>query len=390
MKKSLLFGALASCASMAHAQSSVTLYGIIDEGLMFVNNVGGQGGGHRYTLDATNGIQGTRYGLTGSEDLGGGLKAIFTLESGVNLNNGAFAQGGTSFGRQAFVGLSSNTAGSLTFGRQYDAIVYFAQPVTSEGPVAGSTAFEHPGDLDNTGMTVRVNNAIRYMSPNYHGFTYGAEYSVGGTPGNFTSGSGYSIGTAYASGPLTLGAAFEFFKNPTGSAGTGFFTGNANGVSPLANALNKGYASATSYQVAVAGAGYVFGPVLVTSSYSNIQYGGLGAGFAGASAHFNNADFAMRYTYSPSLLLSIAYDYLKGEKVKKADGSSVGDQHFNQVSLMADYFLSKTTDVYIQGAYQRAVGTSSTGGEAVADIGNLGDSSNRSQVVARVALRTKF
>jgi len=120
MKKSLFaLAALSAFATLAHAQSSVTLYGIIDEGVQFTNNqknvVGGTNvGGRQVTLDSTNGINGSRWGLKGAEDLGGGLQAIFTLESGINLNNGAFAQGGTPFGRQAFVGLSSSSYGAVT------------------------------------------------------------------------------------------------------------------------------------------------------------------------------------------------------------------------------------------------------------------------------------
>ena len=132
---------IALAANNAYAQSSVTLYGIIDQGLMFVNNVGGPAGGKRFTLDSTNGINGSRWGMTGKEDLGGGLRAIFTLEGGINVNNGQSAQGNTFLGRQAFVGLSHEAFGSLTLGRQYDMITYFLQPFTSQGSQAGSTPF---------------------------------------------------------------------------------------------------------------------------------------------------------------------------------------------------------------------------------------------------------
>lgn len=391
MKKTLFALVMAGAyVTSAQAQSSVTLYGILDEGVMFLSNAGGATGGRKITLDSTNGISSSRWGLRGTEDLGGGLQAIFTLEPGVNLNTGAFAQGGTPFGRQAFVGLNSNRFGSLTLGRQYDMVFYFAQPVTGLGSQAGSTAFMHPGDLDNTGNSVRVNNSVRYMSPNYSGFTFGGEYSVGGVAGNVTANSGYSLGAAYSNGPLILGAAFEYFKNPTGSASSGFFTDTVGGSSQLAYSLNSGYASASSYQVGIVGGGYTFGPVTVTTSYSNIQYGNIANGFGGATARFNNVDAAVKYMYSPFLFFSAGYDYLKGASVTKANGTSVGDQHFNQFSLLADYLLSKRTDVYLEGTYQRASGTSSLGTPAVADIGNLGDSSNRNQALVRAALRVRF
>ncbi|MCR4467844.1 porin [Burkholderia sp. SCN-KJ] len=116
----------------------------------------------------------------------------------------------------------------------------------------------------------------------------------------------------------------------------------------------------------------------------------LGAGFGNGMARFNNVDVAAKYAVSPALFVMAAYDYLKGSNVTRANGQNLGNQHYNQVSLMTDYFLSKRTDVYLEGAYQRASGTSSTGGAAVADIGNLGDSTNNHQFVVRAALRHKF
>ena len=114
MKKSLLaLVALGAFAGAAQAQSSVTLYGIIDEGLLFNNNAGGK---HLYSM-ASGVMQGSRFGLRGTEDLGGGLKAIFVLENGFNSGNGTLGQGGAIFGRQAYVGLSQSQYGTVTFGR---------------------------------------------------------------------------------------------------------------------------------------------------------------------------------------------------------------------------------------------------------------------------------
>ncbi|SIT45628.1 Porin Gram-negative type [Paraburkholderia piptadeniae] len=395
MKK--ITGLMLGCATagvftqIAHAESQVTLYGILDEGLMYQSSAGGKTGGKKFFLDSTSGISGSRWGMTGSEDLGGGLNAIFTLEGGINLNNGTAAQGGTMFGRQVFVGVNDQKRGSLTFGRQYDMMFYFGQPLTSAGVQGGSALFLHPGDLDNTGNTIRVNNAIRYMSPNYSGLTFGGEYSVGGVAGNVTANSGYSLGFAYAHGPVLVGAAFEYFKNPTSAtAGSGFFTNNANGASALSQTLNRGYASATAYQTAIVGGRYAIGPVTLSTSYSNTQYANLGSSFHTRTARFDNVDFAVKYMYAPTLALSVAYDYLKGHEVTAADGSTLGNQHYNQVSVMADYLLSKRTDVYLGGTWQRASGTSSTGEAAVADIANLGDSANNHVFLLRAALRHRF
>jgi len=262
MKRIILATAITGTISItAHAQSSVTLYGIIDEGVQYnsnAKNVVGRTnvGGRQVALDSTDGPNGSRWGLRGAEDLGGGLKAIFTLESGINLNNGAFAQGGTAFGRQAFVGLSSSQYGTLTMGRQYDSVVTYVQPVSAYGYIAGSTLLDHPGDLDNLGNTARTNNAIKYGSPNFNGLTVGAEVSLGGQAGNVTGGGGYSAGAAYANGPIVLGVGYNYVKDPTGTAGTAFFTDNQNGATILGGSLNSGYAAATSYQVVAAGGSY--------------------------------------------------------------------------------------------------------------------------------------
>ncbi|MFM0222992.1 porin [Paraburkholderia dipogonis] len=388
MKRKLLFcAALSVFASGVHAQSSVTLYGVLDEGVMFQSN---NAGGRRVYLDSINGINGSRWGLTGKEDLGGGLRAIFTLESGININNGQFAQGGTPFGRQAWVGLASDSYGSLTFGRQMDMVVYFPSPLSVAGLISTSI-FSHPGDIDNTANSIRANNSIRYMSPNYHGFSYGAEYMVGGVAGNVTGNSGYSLGMGYTGGPFSIAAAFEYFKNPTSAtAGQGWFTSNANGVSLLAFSLNKGYVSASAYQVGVIAASYKIGPVTLAASGSNIQYANMTGTLAGQTARFNNADIGLTYAYRPDVILGIGYDYLVGKGVQTTKGETIGNQHYNQVAIMGQYILSKRTDVYLAAGYQRATGTSSTGAPAVADFTIGGDSSNNHQFVTRLAIRHKF
>src|ERR1700722_15631399 len=113
------------CACIAptvHAQSSVTLYGIIDNGLAYTNAVASSihaPSAHRWSTVTSFG-SGDRWGLLGREDLGGGLAAGFRLEAGFSGTTGTSSQGGRLFGRQAYVGLSSNRYGTVTMGRQYD------------------------------------------------------------------------------------------------------------------------------------------------------------------------------------------------------------------------------------------------------------------------------
>jgi predicted porin len=117
MKKTILAAAaLGSFSIAAHAQSSVTLYGLLDAGITYANKVA-TSTGHDSLVKYGDGVaSGSRWGLRGTEDLGGGLKALFVLESGFSTGDGTSGQGGALFGRQAFVGLAKDGIGSVTFG----------------------------------------------------------------------------------------------------------------------------------------------------------------------------------------------------------------------------------------------------------------------------------
>ncbi|MHB9842108.1 porin [Paraburkholderia terrae] len=119
MKKELMTGfGLAVLTTTSYAQtSSVTLYGLLDVGFVYANNVATNGQGAKlYSLVSGN-LQGSRWGLRGTEELGGGLKAIFVLENGMTVVNGRLAQGGDEFGRQAYVGVSSQQLGRFCRGK---------------------------------------------------------------------------------------------------------------------------------------------------------------------------------------------------------------------------------------------------------------------------------
>ncbi|MEK6290879.1 MAG: porin, partial [Paraburkholderia tropica] len=175
MKKTTLSAlavAAAGFASVAHAQSTVTLYGLIDAGIAYSSN---SGGAHEFA--ATSGaLNGSRFGLKGQEDLGGGLKAIFVLENGFSVMSGALKQNSRMFGRQAFVGLSSNQYGSLTLGRQYDSVVDYLAPLALNGTQYGGTIASHPYDNDNLNNSFRISNSVKFQSVDYNGFKFGALY----------------------------------------------------------------------------------------------------------------------------------------------------------------------------------------------------------------------
>ncbi|WP_081082730.1 porin [Burkholderia cepacia] len=399
MKKEVTFclAGFAFVGTVAYAQSSVALYGVIDEGINYTSNVSTSSGGKRLFNLSSGVLQGSRWGIKGAEDLGNGLKAIFTLESGFDVNNGRLSQGGLLFGRQAYIGLADNRLGTVTLGRQYDSVVDYASPMAISHQWAGYIG-AHPGDIDNFNNGQRTNNAIKYTSPNISGVTFGGLYSFGGVAGNVTQNQVWSMGVRYADGPVTLGLGYLNVRN----ANVGFFgdssatpltAATANSTTPVIS----GFMSAHTYQVAGAGAAYTIGAATVGATYSYTRFAGLGDTVASGpnpnhysgSAHFNNAEVNLRYQVSPSLLLGIAYDYTKGGSTTTMTSSNPGAT-YHQGSVGADYFLSKRTDFYLIGVFQKASGIDSTDKPAVASINGLTASSSNHQTALRIGIRHKF
>jgi len=412
MKKSFL--ALASLSAFtvaAHAQSSVTIYGIIDEAFVATSNADlsrapappAAGGARRYYLDGSFGLNGTRWGFKGMEDLGGGLKAVFVLENGFNPNTGGASQGGLEFGRQAFAGLSSDRYGTVTLGRQYDSVVDYIGPLIF-GDQIGSSFSAHPADLDNSNNAQRVNNAVKYTSANYNGLTFGGLYSFGGVAGQFSRNQIYSLGAHYGNGPVNLATAYLHVKDPN----TSFFSNSAlssgigapaAGGTSITSPVYSGYMSANSYQVISAAGAYTVGPVVLGLVYANTQFQNLDSGQSGVTlsaatpvgtATFNTVEATATYHLTPALSAGVDYSFTKSNTVTTAKGAAAGGARYNQFAASVDYALSKRTDVYALASYQVASGTDSTGQAAVASINGLTPSSNGRQAVTRIGLRVKF
>ncbi|MBN3845817.1 MULTISPECIES: porin [Burkholderiaceae] len=371
----------------ARAQTSVTLYGVIDEGINYTNNAGR---GHVYEL-ASGLAQGSRWGLRGFEELGGGLKAIFQLENGFDLNSGRLEQGGRLFGRQAFVGLSSVPYGTLTFGRQYDSVVDYLAQTTANGSWAGEL-FSHPYDNDNTDNTFRLDNTVKYTSPSIGGFQFGGTYSFSNDTG-FANNRAYSFGGQYAYGGLLVAAAYLQADNP-GNGSNGAITANDAGF------------VATRMRVFGGGMTYTFGPATAGFVYSNSNYlDPTGNGYLGIaplvplvpvtppgvllnSLKYQNFEVNGKYQISPMLFVGAQYVYT----METYDASNGGVKpRIHTFGLMADYNLSKRTDVYLQGEYQQLTGDSTLSILDYAFIpGTQSPSSTSKQVVVRAAIRHKF
>ncbi|PQV45609.1 porin [Paraburkholderia sp. BL21I4N1] len=373
-------------AAGAQAQSSVTLYGIADAGIAYVHNAQGANGQNQSSLVkfSSGNVSGSRWGLKGTEDLGGGLAAVFQIENGYNLGTGTLGQGSREFGRKSVVGLSSSTLGTVTLGRQYDPIVDLVQGLTEDNYFGGT--FASPGDLDNYDNSLRVSNSIKYVSPLFAGFQVEALYGVGGVAGASGNGQTYSFGAAYANGPLSLGAGY-FYANGGNTTTGNVRTWTSSSDTLFNTVINSGFASAKSIQIVRVGGQYVIGAATVGLAYSNTQYATDAFSAYHSTAKFNNGSVFFNYQITPALRTGVGYNYTSLTGPSSA--------HYNQVNLGADYALSKRTDLYALAGYQKASGnTLNASGKVVsaqASIGSFGvNSGTSSQELAVVGIRHKF
>lgn len=212
MKKSLIALAVLAASGGAMAQSSVTLYGLVDAGVAYTSTTTG-GVKTSQPVVVGSGANNSRWGFRGTEDLGGGLKANFVLESGFNTDDGTAV--GVQFGRQAFVGLES-AYGTVSLGHQYTA--YFA--------LFSATNNLYDTNLATTrsvwgngigggavGASLRASNSIAYTSPVFNGFSGAAVYGFGedknafGRPTKASYNASFHV--KYANGPVLVGFAYD-------------------------------------------------------------------------------------------------------------------------------------------------------------------------------------
>ncbi|RKE38283.1 putative porin [Paraburkholderia sp. BL23I1N1] len=395
MKNKLILAAIASaCATSAFAQSSVTLYGLIDEGFDYTNNVGGS---HVYEM-ASGYAQGSRWGLKGSEDLGGGLKAIFQIESGFNVNTGKLAQGGLGFGRQAYVGIESERYGTVTFGRQYDSVVDYLAQTTANGNWGGYL-FSHPFDNDNTDNTFRVNNTVKYASPDLAGFQFGGAYSFSNSTG-FANNRQLSVGVQYTYGGLLVAAAYLNADNPGATSG-GAIAGSSSTIAADANFQSKRlrvFGAGVNYTVGAATVGFVYTHTDLSNPTANVAYlsalesieptSGALAGGTLTRLKYQNFELNGKYQFTSAFFVGAQYVYTLGNY--DATTGSVRPK-IHSVGLMADYNLSKRTDVYVQGAFQMIAGDTTGSALDQAYVPGAQDlSSSSRQLLVRAAIRHTF
>lgn len=380
MKKTLMAtAALCAFSGAAHASSTVTLYGLLDASINYTSNVDGNS---RARMES-GAMQGSRWGLRFSEDLGGGLKAIGNVEGGFNIGTGHAAQGGRMFGRQAFVGLSSDRAGTITMGRQYLISSDFVSPLTMNA-WAGCLG-THPLDLDNLDNSHRADNTIKYISASYGGFQFGGSVSPGGIAGKLGNDLVWSLGAAYNNGPFRAGASYISSRDAKNSPFNKFAKfGDLNDWKLSSQRVD------VRYNVAALGANYKFGAATVGAVLSHTDFKA-----ANDAAKLTRNDFKAKslsaevhgsYQLSPALQVGAGYSFTRITRPGERGANNRGALPFHQVSLGSSYALSKRTDVYVIAAVQRA-----TGKGAQASIGDSPDfSSVKSQFKTNIGLRHKF
>ncbi|WP_371140930.1 porin [Burkholderia cepacia] len=383
MKRICTTALLLSMAAAVHAQnvsgSSVTLYGVLMEGLIYSNNsLKGA------SIGTANGP--SRWGFRGVEDLGGGTRTVFVLEGGFNPNTGSMSQGGREFGRQAYVGLASNDFGTLTFGRQYDLTQDYLAQYSSPLMWNGYTATV--GDNNNFNYQFRTNNAVKYMSPVYRGLQVGVMYSFGGVAGSFGNQSAVGFGLNYAQGPVKLSAAYMRMNHPAAAASEGIWnTSQFASISAASPTLSYAIAP-SSMEIWGAGGQYAINKqTFVGLVYTHSRYDDLGVAQLGLShgrASYDNVEANVSHYFTPVYQLDFDYTYTNGT-IQPTDFKP----QYHQFSLINNYFLSKRTVLYVTGIFQLAAGDARHANIEYAS-GSAGASSSKRQVAVTAGIFHRF
>jgi predicted porin len=237
--------------------------------------------------------------------------------------------------------------------------------------------FSHANDIDNTNDAIRVDNVVKYVSPNNRGFVVGAMYALGGVPGSVTRDSSFAGGVSYANNGLYLAGAYFLAHDPATQFPDAPFSGNA--ASQWTSGPFGYLGQPASDRLIGVGGTYTIGALQVAANYTNSRY--ADAHGTTNSVVFNNYEGWLQYYYTPRLKGGLGYTYTHGSV-----GYSGATPTYHQVNLGIDYALSKRTDVNFAAAFQQAGG----GAHAAIYNGILGTSSTNRQLMTRVALRTKF
>ncbi|MBB3260631.1 putative porin [Paraburkholderia bannensis] len=357
MKKTLVAATLAVASALAWGQSSVTLYGIVDTGIEYYNNAAK--GGSFVGMPTLTGEVPSRFGLKGEEDLGGGYKTFFVLESGFAPGNGTLNYGGRLFGRQANVGVSS-AFGTLTLGRQMNMSMYALFNADVIGPSIHSMA-----SFDSYLPNARSDNAVGYIGK-FHGVTLGGTYSFGrdaaGPAGpSATNCAGQLPGDAVACRQYTMMLAYD---SAWGGAAASYdvMYGGPGASAPLVSSANVDKRTIVDAYVK-------YGPAKLGGGW--IRRNTSAAAHAQSDIFFLGATWYVVPTFS-----------LDAQTVRY-----ILREHSNSTLLIAraNYFISKRTTLYASLGYMM---NSAQAANAVAAAGTV--ATGASQLGAMMGIQQRF
>ncbi|AZG12894.1 MULTISPECIES: porin [Cupriavidus] len=329
MKKSLLTLAIGSlCCGSAFAQTSVTLYGIADVSVRWTNHANAAGNSQVQMTDGA--VTQSRWGLKGSEALGNNLKAIFQLEGGYSLDNGTMNSSGQIFNRQAYVGLAGDF-GAIKLGRQYtEGFNLFGDfdPLT----IGNYTANAWPFFL----TQFRQNNVVSY-SGSFAGLNVGASYGFGEQPGSQTKNQYWGTRAAYDIGPFGIGAVYQEIKDINSNKQQMWGVAGKYGIGPAK--LFLGYVGGRD-STGVIDNSFLNQAAIVSTPAARTA---IAAGAASNPRKDTLGYVGVTYNVTPALAVTGVF---YADRVENKNGVSGNDGNRYTGVLLAEYSLSKRTQVY--------------------------------------------
>lgn len=364
---------LAAFAGIASAQSNVQIYGVMNAGLSYVDTVATpstaspRATGSRSSLDSGQYTQ-SRFGFKGTEDLGDGLKAYFTLEGGIGIDTGASSQGGLTFGRKTVVGLSGKF-GEIELGRRKDFSDEIAGMYSSQNRMLPFVSKAHGNNLDRASGE-RGSNMIYYSSPTISNFRANLAYAFGETAGDSSTGQSIGLGANYDNGPFGIG--FSYWQSKLGVVtATANSSSDAGATSNAGcNTVGLGKPGDTCIETWMLGANYDTGNIVFRGTLSQAKQplittaGPLAPNF---TTTFTSTAGTGLFTAggsnnSKATIVDVGLDYTIGEW--KLKGSIIHSRYdfvkatnrgrLTALAAGADYNLSKRTLLYVMFANMQA------------------------------------
>ncbi len=348
VKKSIfVLALLGAVTGTATAQSSVTLYGLVDvsyQNIRSGHNSALGGASLNRLADGSTFGPGSRWGIRAAEDLGSGLKSNVVLESGFFTDVGSSAQGGRLFGRQAFISLASTSLGEIRLGRQY---IFHDEVTILNNPYGNATILNTgaPITLPNGLITMfidapRIDNAVQYLSPVLGGFRVQAMVAAGeGVADRY-----HGLKASYVRGPLNIALSYEQSKSRAGRPASP-------GTSAIAagDGVNKIVEMGGNYDFGAfkVFGGYQQGKDLTTGTLGVPSTGGVGtqitsltiAGLTGAATELKAYTAGLSVPFGSTVL---AANYTRS----KFENSAGAGRTLSRIGLGAHYNLSKLTSLY--------------------------------------------